>query len=81
LNKAEAHFFGALLLKFVLIEMLNYLINFQPVLLLLGAPFQPDALSALSSLMGYSGTGVNRRLHAHIQAFIGSRAASFKRPL
>jgi len=36
--------FGASLLKFVLFEMYNYLINFRPVLL--GAPLQLDALSA-----------------------------------
>ena len=36
--------FGASLLKFVLFEMYNYLINFRPVLL--GAPLQLGALSA-----------------------------------
>ena len=35
--------FGASLLKFVLFEMYNYLINFRPVLL--GAPLQLGALS------------------------------------
>jgi len=36
--------FGASLLKFVLFEMYNYLINFQPVLF--RAPLQLGALSA-----------------------------------
>jgi len=44
LDKADVHFIGASLLKFVLFEMYNYLVNFRPVLL--GAPLQLGALSA-----------------------------------